>query len=88
VLDPNGEPVDDQAEELNGRSRGVLAASKTRPPRRMMADGKVSGRKLQLPDSVFERLQLRPIRKRSNSAAVAAEILDRNPPKLKITSEE
>jgi hypothetical protein len=44
--------------------------------------GKVSGRKFELPDAVFERLQLQPIRKRSNPPAVLADILDRELPKL------
>jgi hypothetical protein len=53
-----------------------------------MPEGKISGRKLQLPDSVFERLQLCAIKRRSNPSAIAADILDRNLPKLKITTEE
>jgi hypothetical protein len=41
-----------------------------------------------LPDTVFERLQLQPIRKRSNSPAVLTDVLDRELLKLKITAEE
>ena len=42
------------------------------------------GRKLSLPDSVFDRLQLTAIQRRKTVSAVAAEILDRNLPKLRI----
>jgi hypothetical protein len=45
------------------------------------------GRKLNLPDSVFDRLQLTAIQRRKTVSAVAAEILDRNLPKLRIERE-
>jgi hypothetical protein len=86
--DPNGEPADDQAEETNGQSRGGFSASRPRRRRRTMPGGKVSGRKFQLPDSAFERLQLQAIRKRSNPSAILTDILDKELPKLKITSDE
>lgn len=86
--DLNGELAADQADgAANGQSRGVLPGSRRRR-RRSIPTGKVSGRKLQLPDSVFERLQLTAIKRRSNPSAIAAEILDRNLPKLTIASEE
>jgi hypothetical protein len=50
--------------------------------------GKVSGRTFQLPDTVFERLQLQAIRKQSNPPAMLTDVLDRELPKLKITAEE
>jgi hypothetical protein len=56
--------------------------------RRIAAGEKVRGRKLQLPDSVFERLALHAIKRKSNPSAMAAEILDRNLPKHKIVTED
>jgi hypothetical protein len=87
-LETNGEPVDDQADAENGQSRGGLRTPRPRRTRRRLAGEKVSGRKLQLRDAVFERLQLAAIKRRTNPSAIADEILDRNLPKLKITSEE
>jgi hypothetical protein len=53
------------------------------PPRPLAT----KGRKLSLPDSVFDRLQLTAIQRRKTVSAVAAEILDRNLPKLRIERE-
>jgi hypothetical protein len=53
-----------------------------------MPDEKVSGRKFQMRDSVFERLQLQAITKRHNPSAILTDILDKELPKLKIASEE
>ena len=47
-------------------------------------EGKTKGRKLNLPDPVFDRLQLLAIQRRSTVSAVAADILDRNLPRLRI----
>jgi hypothetical protein len=38
-------------------------------------------------DAVFERLELTAIKRRSNVSAIAAEILDRNLPRLRIEQE-
>ncbi len=89
----NGELPDDQADaELNGESsesRGGLPARKPRARSRRIAAGeKVRGRKLQLPDSVFERLSLHAIKRKSNASAIAAEILDRNLPKHRIATDD
>jgi hypothetical protein len=87
--DPNAETADDQAGAENGQSRGVLRAPRPRRKRRGKEHGeKMTGRKLTLRDSVFERLQLAAIKRRSNPSDVADGILDKNLPKLKITSEE
>jgi hypothetical protein len=83
----NGELADDQAGEMNGQSRG-LRSTRPRRGRRPSPGGRVSGRKFQLPDTVFERLQLHAIKKRSNPSAVLTDILDRELPKHKITTEE
>jgi hypothetical protein len=88
-LEANGELADDLAgAELNGQSRGALRTPRPRRTRRKVAGEKISGRKLQLRDAVFERLQLAAIKRRSNPSAIADDILDKNLPKLKITSEE
>jgi hypothetical protein len=84
----NGEPVDDQVDgETNGQSRGART-TRSRRGRRVSPGGKVSGRKFQLPDTVFERLQLHAIKKRSNPSAVLSDILDRELPKHKIATED
>jgi hypothetical protein len=45
------------------------------------------GRKLSIPDSVFERLELTAIRRKTTISAVAADLLDRNLPRLRIESD-
>ncbi len=83
--DSNGELGDDQAgADTNGQSRGGLPGRR----RRAAAGGKISGRKFQLPDSIFERLQLHAIKRRSNPSAVLTDILDRELPKHKIATDE
>jgi hypothetical protein len=74
--------------ETNGQSRGDTAKSRSRRGRRVAPGGKMSGRKFQLPDPIFERLQLHAIKKRSNPSAVLADILDRTLPKHSIATEE
>lgn len=49
---------------------------------------KVKGRKLTLPDGVFDRLVLTAIKRGSTASAVAAEILDRNLPRLRIAADD
>ena len=84
---PNGEPTDAQAED-EGQSRGAILEPKPRARRRTVsAGGETRGRKLSLPDAVFDRLQLTAIQRRKTISAVAAEILDRNLPKLRIERE-
>jgi hypothetical protein len=85
----NGEPADDQADgEANGQSSGALRPTRPRRGRRAAPGGKVSGRKFQIPDSVFERLQLHAIKRRSNPSAELVAILDRELPKHKIATDE
>jgi hypothetical protein len=72
----------------NGQSRGETSRARGRRGRRVAPGGKVSGRKFQLPDAVFERLQLHAIKKKLNVSAVLADILDRNLPKHSIATEE
>jgi hypothetical protein len=76
----NGDQVDDQADaELNGEGRGGLPARKPRGRSRRVATGeKVRGRKLQLPDSVFERLSLHAIKRKSNPRPQPAQAPDRD----------
>jgi hypothetical protein len=74
--------------ETNGASRGDTPRTRARRGRRVAAGGKISGRKFQMPDAVFERLQLHAIKKRSNPSAVLIDILDRELPKHKIATEK
>jgi hypothetical protein len=76
---------DDQggATEQGGETAG--ATPKPRARRRRIDPGeKTRGHKLSLPDAVFERLELTAIRRKSTVSAIAAEILDRNLPRLRI----
>jgi hypothetical protein len=52
------------------------------------ASDKGKGRKLTLPDSVFDRLVLTAIKRGSTASAVAAEVLDRNLPRLRIAADD
>lgn len=75
------------AEETEGRGESSPASEgRTPKPRRKRAPvgGETKGRKLSLPDSVYDRLQLLAIQRRSTASAIVAEILDRNLPHLRI----
>lgn len=52
------------------------------------ASNKGRGRKLMLPDGVFDRLVLTAIKRGSTASAVAAEILDRNLPRHRIVTDD
>jgi hypothetical protein len=83
---PALELADDQVD--GDQSRGVAAEpKKPRVRKPSTASGEVKGRKLSLPDSVFDRLQLAAFQRRKTMSVVAAEILDRNLPKLRIERE-
>ena len=59
-----------------------------KPRRKPTTTGEPSkGRKLSIPDSVFERLELTAIRRKTTISAVAADVLDRNLPRLRIESD-
>jgi hypothetical protein len=84
----SGEQVDDQADgESNGQERGGLRS--TRPPRvkkgRPKDGEKLRGCKLSVPESVFERLRLTAVKRKTNMSVLAAEILDRNLPYAVVT---
>jgi hypothetical protein len=83
----NGESVDDQADgETNGQSRGPLRATRPRAKKGRPKDGeKLRGCKLSVPESVFERLRLTAIKRKTNMSVLAAEILDRNLPHVVVT---
>jgi hypothetical protein len=89
------EPVDDGADLAAAgdgeQSRGD-ASAEARPSRtrrkRLPVSGETKGRKLHLPDHVHDRLVLLAIKRKSTSSAVAAEILDRSLPRLKIETDE
>jgi hypothetical protein len=81
----DGEQVDDQGEGDQGR--GAIPGRRRRA-RRALPGGKVSGRKFQLPDAVFERLALQALKKRTSPSAIVADILDRELPKHRIATDE
>ena len=89
---PESEPVeasDDASDSDAEQGRGAAPSEpkRTRSRRAPAPGGETRGRKLSLPDSVFDRLQLTAIQRRKTISAVAAEILDRNLPRLKIERE-
>jgi hypothetical protein len=85
------EPVDDQVEtEEQSRGGDDVPAAKVRTPRSKKSVGtveKVRAAKLHLPESVFDALHLAALKKRTTASALAAEILRRGLPKLKIVDE-
>jgi hypothetical protein len=85
------EPLEDAAEG-DGQGRGEANGNPRRAPRRRprpsAAGEKGKGRKLTLPDAVFDRLVLTAIKRGSTASAVATEILDRNLPRLRIAADE
>jgi hypothetical protein len=93
----NGEPADDLVEgekSRNGDVTGDPAEGESRggtpsKPKsgRALKKEKSHGRKLTLPDSLFDRLQLYAIKKRKTVSAATTEVLDRNLPKLRIADE-
>jgi hypothetical protein len=90
LLRPTMPPHDDLAEAptedaSDGQGRGEVAPTlrPTRPRRkRRVASGATTGRKLQLPDDVHDRLRLLAFQRKTNASAIAAEILDRNLPRF------
>ena len=65
------------------QSRGRTSTARRRR-RRGSPGGKVTGRKFQIPDAVFERVQQEAIRRRSNPSAVVADFLDRYLPHFRV----
>src|ERR1017187_5659779 len=87
-LEANGELGDDLGDPgTNGHSKGA-SPGRRRRGRRPRPEGKISGRKFQLPDSVFERLVLHSLKKKTNASAVLTEILDRELPQHRIATDE
>ena len=85
---PTSEPADDQAGAEQGRGGTPTEAKPRARTRRVAAGGETRGRKLSLPDGVFDRLQLLAIQRRKTISAVATEILDRTLPRLRIERED
>jgi hypothetical protein len=84
------ELLEDPAEgdsQGRGESNGSARRSPKRRPRPSAAGDKGKGRKLTLPDGVFERLMLHAIKKGMTVSATAADILDRNLPQHKIVTD-
>jgi hypothetical protein len=86
----NGEPLEDPADG-EGQGRGEANGSARRAPKRRSKPAvgeKSSAHKLTLPDSVFTRLELTAIKRGSTASAIAAEILERNLPRLRIAVDD
>jgi hypothetical protein len=70
---------------------GGDAARENRPAqvhrKRLPVGGETKGRKLNLPDQIHDRLKLVALQRRTTASAIAAEILDRNLPRLRIERE-
>jgi hypothetical protein len=81
------EPIASDADEPQGRGEpaapGEPRAPKSRR-KRPTVTGETKGRKLNLSDAIYDRLQLAAIQKRTTVSAVAADILERNLPRLRI----
>jgi hypothetical protein len=84
-VERNGESEDGDGQA--GESRGS-ATARVRRRRRVLPGGKVTGRKFQIPDAVFERLCLHAIKKKTNPSAIVAEILNSALPQHKIHTDE
>jgi hypothetical protein len=82
---PTVEPVDDPTEQ-GGDSPAESRATKPRRKRQAIASA-THGRKLHLPDDVYERLVLTAIKRKTTASAIAADVLDRNLPRLRIEQE-
>jgi hypothetical protein len=87
--EPEPTPVDpeDVAEPAEGQGRGEPRAIATPKSRRRRPSGpteKTNKRGLYLTDTVWDRLQLEAIRKRTTVSAVAGDVLERNLPRLRI----
>jgi hypothetical protein len=82
-------PLEAPEQDQGGATeQGIETAGTTPKPRqrrrRIDPGEKTRGHKLSLPDAVFERLELTAIKRKSTASAIAAEILDRNLPRLRI----
>jgi hypothetical protein len=78
-------PADDQGGAAEQGADSPATPPRPRSRRRRIDPGeKTRGHKLSLPDAVFERLELTAIKRKSNISAVAADILDKNLPRLRI----
>ena len=82
-LDDTGDGDEQGRGEANGQPK-KSSRRRTRPA----PSEKSKGRKLTLPDSVFDRLVLTAIKRGSTASAIAAEILDRNLPRLRIAADD
>ena len=83
---PESSDGPDDADQAEGQGRAGAPEPRTTRTRRRRppAGGETKGRKLQLPDGIHDRLWLLARQKRTTVSAVAADILDRNLPRLRI----
>jgi hypothetical protein len=86
--EPESAPAEpeDVAEPAEGQGRGEprAAAPRSRRRRPSAPAEKTNKRGLYLTDTVWDRLQLEAIRKRTTVSAVAGDVLERNLPRLRI----
>jgi hypothetical protein len=78
-------PGEDDQDQGRGPDQGQAKPRTRRRTRATLSKGeKTTPRKLILPDSVFDRLQLLSIKRRQTVSAIVADLLDRNLPHLRI----
>jgi hypothetical protein len=86
--EPRDDPADVPAEASEPNEPAAGPRPRSRSKRKPAAGEKCSAHKLSLPDSVFTRLELTAIKRGSTASAIAAEILDRNLPRLRIAADD
>lgn len=85
----NADSAEPAPAEPDGADPATAKATRGPKKRRTRADaGESRGRKLSLPDGVHFRLHLVALQRGKTASEVAAEILDRNLPKLRIERED
>ena len=87
VVEPVDETIGDEPEGRGDAAALVESRAPKARRKRVPAGGETKGRKLSLPDGVYDRLQLLALQRRTSASAIAAEILDRNLPRLRIERE-
>lgn len=90
------EPVDflapspanrDEPQAEQGKSAATVQTPRARRVKKTYSAAETKGRKLYLPDEIHDRLRLLAFTRREKVSTIAAEILDRNLPRLRIERE-
>lgn len=84
---PDAPPDDAGPDPAGGPAEARAAAPRARRTRRAAPAGKTKPRSLHLPDDIHDRLWLLARKRKTTVSAVAADILDRNLPRLRIESD-